>query len=126
MKKVLSIAILATLVSNPAFAGNPSASSRWQFNRNRTENNYNIDSTTNSTLNQEYSSQSNTMFFEGKVKTELKEDGYTESFDNFTIHNAGSSQNGSFHQETTERVWGTINIINNSYTNTSESSAGVR
>jgi dipeptidase len=126
MKKVLSLAILATLVSNPAFAGNPSVSSRWQFNRNRTENNYNIDSTTNSTLSQEYSSESNTMFFEGKVKTELKEDGYRESFENFTIHNAGSSQNGSFHEENTTRVWGTINSVNNSYTNTSESSAGIR
>jgi len=126
MKQVLGLAILATLFASPALAGEAFVLNEWRIQQSRTETNFNIDTVTNSTRTQDYSSSSDKIYIDGKVETEYNNGIVTESFKDFTVHNTGSYLNGSFHEEMTNRVWGTINTIMNSYTNTHESSAGIR
>ena len=126
MKKVLGLAILATLFASPALAGETFVLNQWTIQQSRTETNFNIDNVTNSTRTQDYNSSSNNIYIDGKVETEYNNGKVRKFFKDFTVQNAGAELNGSFYQETTARVWGTINTITNSYTSTHESSAGIR
>ncbi|MCC5646594.1 hypothetical protein LC607_27500 [Nostoc sp. CHAB 5824] len=126
MKKVFGLAILATLFGSPALAGETFVLNQWTIQQSRTETNLNIDNVTNSTRTQDYNSSSNKIYIDGKVETESNNGKVGEFFKNFTVQNAGSELNGSFHEEMTARVWGTINTIMNSYTTSHESSAGIR
>ena len=126
MKKVLGLAILATLFASPALAGETFVLNQWTIQQSRTETNVNIDNVTNSTRTQDYESSSNKIYIDGKAETEYNDGKVGVFFKNFTVQNAGAELNGSFHEERTARVWGTINTIINSYTSTHENSAGIR
>jgi len=126
MKKVLGLAILATLFASPALAGETFVLNQWTIQQSRTETNFNIDNVSNSTRTQDYNSSSNNIYIDSKVETEYNNGKVGEFLKNFTVQNAGGELNGSFYQERTARVWGTINTIMNSYTSTHESSAGIR
>ncbi|MEH1834835.1 MAG: hypothetical protein V7L29_22930 [Nostoc sp.] len=126
MKKVLGLAILTTLFASPALAGETFVLNQWTIQGSRTETNVNIDNVTNSNRTQDYSSSSDKMYIDGTVETESNNGNVRKPFKNFTANHAGSYLNGSFHEEMTNRVWGTINTIMNSYTNSHESSAGIR
>lgn len=126
MKKVVGLAILATLFTSPALAGETFVLNQWTIKGSRTETNLNIDTVTNSTRGQDYSSSSNKIYIDGEVETEYNNGTVTKSFKDFTVQNVGSQLNGSFHEEMRTRVWGTINTIMNSYTSIHESSAGIR
>ena len=126
MKKVLGLAILATLFASPALAGETFVLNQWTIQQSRTETNFNIDNVTNSTRTQDYNSSSNNIYIDGKVETEYNNGKVRKFFKDFTVQNAVSELNGSFYEETTARVWGTINTITNSYSSTHESSAGIR
>jgi hypothetical protein len=126
MKKVLVLAILATLFASPALAGETFVLNQWTFQQSRTETNFNIDNVTNSSRTQDYNSSSNNIYIDGKVETEYNNGKVKKVFKDFTVQNAGSELSGSFYEERTARVWGTINSIMNSYTSTHESSAGIR
>ncbi|MEH1942513.1 MAG: hypothetical protein V7L01_20170 [Nostoc sp.] len=126
MKKVVGLAILATLFASPALAGETFVLNQWTIQQSRTETNTNIDTVSNSNRTQDYSSSSDKMYIDGTVETEDNNGKVGKSFKHFTVHKAGSELNGSFHEEMTTRVWGTINTIINSYTTSHESSAGIR
>lgn len=126
MKIIFGLAIIASFFSTPAFAGEAFVFNQWRMQQSRTDVNYNIDSTTYSNRNEDYSSSSNKLYIDGKVTTSNNNAQTVESFKDFTIHHAGSSVNGSFREETRNRIWGTINTIINSYSYTHESSAGIR
>ncbi|MEH2323246.1 MAG: hypothetical protein V7K32_06680 [Nostoc sp.] len=126
MKKVLGLVILATLFATPAKAGETFVLNQWTIQQSRTDTSLNIDNVTNSTRTQDYNSSSNNIYIDGKVQTEYNNGKVRKVFKDFTIQNAGTELNGSFSEETTARVWGTINTITNSYTSTNESSAGIR
>ncbi|MCC5599361.1 hypothetical protein [Nostoc favosum] len=126
MKKVLGLAILGTLFANPAKAGETFVLNQWTIQQSRTETNFNIDNVTNSTRTQNYNSSSNNIYIDGRVEAEYNNGKVGEVFKRFSVRNSGAELNGSFHEETTARVWGTINTIMNSYTSTHESSAGIR
>ncbi|NDJ24871.1 hypothetical protein GS682_25150 [Nostoc sp. B(2019)] len=114
MKKVLSLAILATLFASPALAGETFVLNQWRINGSRTKTSLTIDNTTYSTRTEDYNSSSSKMYIDGKFETEYNNGKVGESFKDFTVHHAGSELNGSFHEEMTTRVWGTINTIMNS------------
>lgn len=126
MKKVVGLAILATLFTSPALAGETFVLNQWTIKASRTETNLNIDTVTNSNRQEDYSSSSNKIYIDGEVETEYNNGTVIKSFKDFTVQNVGSELNGSFHEEMRTRVWGTINTIMNSYTSTHESSAGIR
>ncbi|MCC5617745.1 hypothetical protein LC605_22165 [Nostoc sp. CHAB 5836] len=126
MKKVVGLAILATLFTSPALAGETFVLNQWTIKGNRTETNINIDTVTNSTLVQDYNSWSDKMYIDHTGETEYNNGNVRESVKNFTVHRTGSYLNGSFHQDMTNRVWGTVNTIMNTYTSIHESSAGIR
>ncbi|MBW4425627.1 MAG: hypothetical protein KME50_14555 [Nostoc desertorum CM1-VF14] len=126
MKKVLCLAILATLFASPAKAGETFVLNHWTTQQSRTETNLNIDNVTNSTRTQNYNSSSNQIYMDGKVENEYNNGKVEKVFKGFTVQNAGTELNGSFHEQMTARVWGTINTIIHSYTSIHESSAGIR
>ncbi|MDZ8225346.1 MULTISPECIES: hypothetical protein [unclassified Nostoc] len=126
MKKVLGLSILATLLTSPALAGETFVLNQWTIQQSRTETNFNIDNVTNSNRTQDYNSSSNNIYIDRKVETEYNNGKIGEFFKNFTVQNTGGELNGSFYEERTARVWGTINTIMNSYSTTHESSAGIR
>jgi hypothetical protein len=126
MKKVLCLTILATLFASPAKAGETFVLNHWTTQQSRTETNLNIDNVTNSTRTQEYNSSSNQIYMDGKVENEYNNGKVEKVFKGFTFQNAGTELNGSFHEQMTTRVWGTINTIIHSYTSIHESSAGIR
>lgn len=126
MKKVLGLAVLATFFTTPATAGGTFVFNQWKSQQGRTEVLYNIDSTTYSTNHDNYNSSANKMYIDGKVETEENNGRITKSFEGVTVHNAGSELNGSYYEQNTTRVWGTIHTITNSYTNSHETSAGIR
>jgi len=70
MKQVLGLAILATLFASPALAGEAFVLNEWRIQQSRTETNFNIDTVTNSTRTQDYSSSSDKIYIDGKVETE--------------------------------------------------------
>jgi hypothetical protein len=109
MKKVLGLAILSALWATPAVAGNTFAFSQWTIKQDRNETETNVDYTTRSSFKKEYSSSSDTTHIEGN-----------------TIDRAASRLSGSFREDNTTRVWGTINTITNSYRSIHETSAGIR
>jgi hypothetical protein len=117
MKKVLCVAILATLFTTPALADETFVLNQWKILQSRTKVNLNIDSTIYSTRNEDYSSSSSKISFDNQVP---------ESLTGRTINRASSYLNGSLYEENTTRVFGTVNTITNSYTRFHESSAGVR
>ncbi|MCC5657640.1 hypothetical protein LC608_11685 [Nostoc sp. XA010] len=126
MKKVLGLAILANFLASPVLAGETFVLNQWTIQQSRTETNFNIDNVTNSTRTQDYNSSSNNIYIDSKVEAEYNNSKVGGFFKNFTVQNAGGELNGSFYEERTARVWGTINSIMNSYTSTHESSAGIR
>ncbi|MEH2240125.1 hypothetical protein [Nostoc sp.] len=126
MKKVVGLAILATLFTSPALAGETFVLNQWTIQGSRTETNLNIDIVTNSNRTQDYSSSSDKMYIDGTVETEYNNGNVRKSVKNYTLQNTGSELNGSFNEKMTTRVWGTINTIMNSYTSSHESSAGIR
>ncbi|BBD67706.1 hypothetical protein NIES4072_49960 [Nostoc commune NIES-4072] len=126
MKQVLGLAILATLFTSPALAGETFVLNQWTIKGGRTQTNFNIDTVTNSNRTQDYSSSSDKIYIDGMVEAEYNNGKVGEYFKDFTVYNGGSELNGSFHEKMTTRVWGTINTIMNSYTSTHESSAGIR
>lgn len=126
MKKVLGLAILATLFASPALAGETFVLNQWKIQQSRTESNLNIDNVTNSTRTQDYNSSSSKISIDGKLETEYNNGKVGEFFQDYTIQNSGAELNGSFYKEMRTRVWGTINSIVNSYSSTRESSAGIR
>ncbi|MEA5622288.1 hypothetical protein [Nostoc sp. UHCC 0251] len=126
MKKVLGLAILATLFASPALAGETFVLNQWTVQQSRTESDLNIDNVTNSTRTQDYNTSSSKISIDGKLETEYDNGKVGEFFQDFTIQNSGAELNGSFYEEMRTRVWGTINSIVNSYSTTRESSAGIR
>jgi hypothetical protein len=127
MKKVLGLTLVTlTLLAPPAVAGEVFAFSQWTIKHTRTDTDDEVDYTTTSRVNEQYSSWTNSITIEGKAKTENNEGKSGESSDKFTVHRTNSFLGGDFQEERTDRVWGTINTVTNTYTRIYEGSAGIR
>jgi hypothetical protein len=126
MKKVLGLAILATFLATPAFAGETFVRNEWTDSHSKTDTNLKLDSHTTSTRNEDYTSWAKKIYIDGDVDTKYTWGGKEVSFDEFTVHAAGSNLAGSFHENVVTKIGGTIKTITNTYTNSHETSAGVR
>ncbi len=130
MKKVLGLAILATFISLPALAGETFVRNEWVNSHSTTNTNLNLDSKTISHRNEEYASWANKIYVDGDVSASSCTyfcGGATKvSFDEFTVHAAGSHLTGNFYERIITKVDGTIKTITNTYSNSHETTAGVR
>ncbi|MEH2240124.1 hypothetical protein [Nostoc sp.] len=127
MKKVLGLAILATFLATPAFAGETFVRSEDSWSDSITKTNLILDSKTSSQRDEKYSSSADKVDVDGDINiSELPDGGTTLFFDKFTIYNAGSELSGKYSETNLTNIGGTINTTTNAYTDAHETSAGVR
>ncbi|HYX13443.1 MAG TPA: hypothetical protein VE944_03575 [Nostoc sp.] len=126
MKKVLGLAIIATFLTTPAFAGETFVRDENSWSNTVTETNLMLDSKTFSQRNEKYSSWAEKDFVDGDIDISTPAGGADISFDKFINNTAGSELYGKYSETNWTKLGGTINSVTNSYTNSHETSAGVR
>ncbi|MCC5599362.1 hypothetical protein [Nostoc favosum] len=127
MKKVLGFAIIATFLATPAFAGETFVRNEDSWSDSVTKTDLTLDSKTFSQRNEKYSSWAEKDYVDGTLDIGKVRDGGAEiSFDEFTVHAAGSELYGKYSEINWTKLGGTIHTTTNAYTDAHETSAGVR
>ncbi|MEH1834834.1 MAG: hypothetical protein V7L29_22925 [Nostoc sp.] len=127
MKKVLSLAILATFLATPAFAGETFVGSQDSWSNSVTKSNLMLDSKTFSQRDEKYSSWADKVDVDGDINISDELDGSsTLFFDKFTIYSADSELRGKYSETNWTTLGGSIETTTNTYTDAHETSAGVR
>ena len=129
MKKVLGLAILASLIAAPALAGETFVRNQWTNSHTRTDSNLRLNSTTHSNRHEDYGSYANKFSVEGSYeqhKSKGRKKGEQGKSGNFSVHTAGSGLEGSYNEYNYTSVNGTINSVTNSNSKSHETSSGVR
>ncbi|MEH2323245.1 MAG: hypothetical protein V7K32_06675 [Nostoc sp.] len=126
MKKVLALAILASFLATPAFAGETFVRDENSWSNSVTKTDLTLDSKTFSQRNEKYGSWAEKDYVDGGIDISPPTSGTEISFDKFTNNTAGSELYGKYSETNWTNVGGTINTLTNSYTNAHETSAGVR
>ncbi|MEH2244511.1 hypothetical protein [Nostoc sp.] len=127
MKKVLSLAILATFLATPAFAGETFVGNQDSSSNSVTKTNLMLDSKTFSQRDEKYSSWANKVDVDGDINISQGSDGDTTiSFDKFTNNTADSELHGKYSETNWTTLGGSINTTINTYTDAHETTAGVR
>ena len=125
--KVLGLAIVASIVAAPAFAGETYVRNESIDSWGKTETNLDMKSVTNSTRHEAYGSFAYKEYTDGDV---IKKGGWfkpqTVKYDDYTKHTAGSLLLGSFEESNKTTVGGTIKSFSRFESNAHETSAGVR
>ena len=125
--KVLGLAIVASMVAAPAFAGETYVRNEWSNTRSYTKTDLDLNSHTNSTRNEAYGSFAYKEYTDGDV---TKKGGWfspkTVSYDDYSEHTAGSLLLGKFKETNYTHVHGDIVTHTNTKSNYHETSAGVR
>ena len=130
--KVLGLAIAASLVAAPVFAGETYVRNEWTNTDSHTYTNLHLDSTTKSYRNEYYDSYADKTYKEGSVKDSLVIDpktktvSFTTDYDGYSVHEAGSGLWGNFSEYIYTNVYGSINSYAASYSEAHETSSGVR
>jgi hypothetical protein len=122
--KVLGLAILASIIAAPVFARETYVRNEWTNTEGYTNTSLNLSSTTDSTRNEGYDSYADKIYIDGDVSLQGK--AQTISFDDFSVHKAGSSLWGNFSETVKTTVNGNINSYLGTKFNYHETSAGVR
>ena len=122
MKKVLGLAILASLIATPALAGETFVRNEWTNSHSKTVTDLNIDSKTISNRYEQYSTTADKIFIDGSLKPGKK----GISLQDYTVHRASSTLEGKFNEDIITRVIGNIKTYTNVYTESHETTAGVR
>lgn len=124
MKKILGLAILTSLVATPALAGETFVRNVWTNSNSRTVTDLNIDSTTISNRYEEYMTNAEKIFISGN-KPPIQ--GISDiSLEDYTVHRSSSKLEGKFNEDIITRVLGNIKTYTNVYTESHETTAGVR
>ena len=126
MKKVLGLAILATFLATPAFAGETFVRDENSWSNSVTKTNLMLDSKTVSQRNEKYDSWAEKDYVDGDINISTPAGGTDISFDKLINNTAGSELYGKYSETNWTNLSGTINTTTNSYTNSHETSAGVR
>ena len=125
--KVLGLALVASIVAAPAFAGETYVRNEWSKTRSYTKTNLRLDSHTNSTRKEAYGSFAYKEYTDGDV---TKKGGLfspkTVSYDDYSEHTAGSLLLGKFKETNYTKLGGSIVTHTNTNSNYHETSAGVR
>lgn len=129
MKKVLGLAILATLFATPALAGETFVRNEDSWSKSHTETNLNINSDTHSVRAEAYISVADKTYVDGDVTTKYCGSwcGSTSvTYDEYTQHNAASGLVGAYFETNYTNVNGSINTNTYAGSNAHETTAGVR
>jgi hypothetical protein len=124
--KVLGLAIVASIIAAPAFAGETYVRNESIKSWGDTKTNLGIDSNTESTRNEVYGSFAYKEYTDGDVNLSKGKDGLKVSYDEYAEHTAGSLLLGKFTEYSNTNVWGTIKSYSAFDSNSHETSAGVR
>ncbi|NJK55494.1 MAG: hypothetical protein HC939_05645 [Pleurocapsa sp. SU_5_0] len=124
--KVLGLAIAASIVAAPAFAGETYVRNESINSWGNTHTNLRIDSTTDSTRNEAYGSFAYKEYTDGDVNLGYGHKGLSVSYDDYSEHTAGSLLVGKFTETIKTKVGGHINSYSEFKSNAHETSAGVR
>ena len=136
--KVLGLAIVVSIIAAPAFAGETYVRNEWTKTDGYTITDLDLDSTTTSHRNEWYYSEADKIYVDGDVSLKDSFDpkpkdyrsqppkSQTVSFNDFTVHTAGSSLWGHFYEGVETTVEGTIYSYVDTESNSHETSAGVR
>ena len=127
MKKVLGLALLATLLATPAFAGETFVRNENSWSDSVTNTDLKLDSKTYSVRNEIYSSSADKVYIDGDIDVSKGHGGAsTISYDEFTVHTAGADLYGKYSEINSTTVGGTIKTKTNAYTDAHETTAGIR
>lgn len=127
MKKALGLAIIASLFTAPAFAGETFVRNENSWGDSKTTTNLYIDSETDSYRYETYSSEADKIYVDGDAKISCTLcGGLNAEFDEFSVHKASAELSGSFSETKSTDVYGTTNTVANEYFEAHETSAGVR
>ena len=127
--KVLGLAIVASIVAAPAFAGETYVRNESIDSWGHTKTNLNMESVTDSTRHEAYGSFAYKEYTDGDVDvTKLSQGGkgVEVDYDEYTEHTAGSLLLGNFEETNKTTVGGTIKSFSRFESNSHETSAGVR
>ena len=152
MKKAVGLAIMASLFASSAIAGETFVRNETIHRTSRTKTSLNINTVTNSNRTEHYDSYSEKISIDGnvaksvnsstkpnlqqfvngsstlKLSNLMNDDNYAEAYgvNGLTIHRSGSSLKGTFIEDTTTNVTGTVySVVNETY-RSHETTAGVR
>jgi hypothetical protein len=129
MKKAFGLAILATLLAAPAFAGETFVRNEDFNSHTYTETDLYLDSKTESHRDETYSSWADKIYIDGEVdfgKCDKKCQSTEISFKDLTVHKAGAELEGTFWEKNTTYLYGDIYSETNAYSEGHETSAGVK
>ena len=125
--KVLGLAIIASIIAAPAFAGETYVRNESIKSWGHTETDLHMDSVTKSNRHEAYGSFAYKEYTDGDV---TKKGGWlkpqTVKYDEYTEHTAGSLLLGKFNESNKTTVGGTIYSFSEFESNAHETSAGVR
>ena len=123
--KVLGLAIAASIIAVPAFAGETYVRNEWTDTKGYTDTKLHLDSTTTSVRNEWYDANADKVYIDGDISLSHHKP-LTVSYDNFTVHTADSSLWGNFQEKVKTTVKGSISSHLKTTSNSHETSAGVR
>ena len=122
MKKVLGLAILASLVSVPALAGETFVRNEWTDTNSYTDTNLHLNSNTHSNRYETYDSTADKIYVDGEIKAGAK----GISFDELSVHKASAGLWGSYSETNYTNVYGKINTHTYTDSTAHETTSGVR
>ena len=122
MKKVLGLAILASLVATPALAGETFVRNEWTDSHSKTNTNLYLNSNTYSNRQEKYDSTADKIYVDGEVKANYG----GISFDELSVHKASAGLWGKYSETNYTNVSGTINTHAYTDSKAHETTSGVR
>lgn len=127
MKKVLGLALVATFLATPAFGGEAFVRNEDSWSHSTTKTDLNLYSNTNSYRTEHYNAWADKIYLDGDVTSRCSFcGGTTVSYDDFSVHTAGSNLWGYYSEQNWTNVYGKINTTTNAGTSGHETSAGIR
>ncbi|MEA5622289.1 hypothetical protein [Nostoc sp. UHCC 0251] len=127
MKKVLGFAILAIFLATPAFAGETFVRTEDSWSDSVTKTDLRLDSKTFSQRDEEYTSWADKVDVNGDIDIiDGTDGGTTLFFEKFSLYTSGSELYGTYSETNWTNLSGSINTTTKTYTNSYETTAGVR
>ena len=124
--KVLGLAIIASIVAAPAFAGETYVRNESIDSWGYTKTNLHMNSDTHSNRDEVYGSFAYKEYTDGDITKKLGRGGLEVDYDEYSEHTAGSLLLGKFSESVDTNVSGKINSFSKFKSNAHETSAGVR
>ena len=122
MKKVLGLAILASLIATPALAGETFVRNESTDSHSITKTDLHLDSKTYSNRYEKYDSTADKIYVDGSVKADYQ----GISFDELSVHKASAGLWGTYYETNYTNVSGDIDTLTVTKSNAHETTSGVR